>query len=71
MPAPRPNLTHAVWRKSSHSNPSGGDCLEVAVNIPGHLPVRDSKRPDIPALVFPRTTWTSFIDSVKRAGLDS
>ncbi|MFH8810564.1 DUF397 domain-containing protein [Streptomyces hygroscopicus] len=52
------------WRKSSYSNQAGGDCVEVADGIPGVVPVRDSKRPDGPALVFPTASWTAFVDEL-------
>ncbi|MEU6993321.1 DUF397 domain-containing protein [Streptomyces sp. NPDC046465] len=29
------DLSVAVWRKSSYSNGSGGDCVEVAEHFPG------------------------------------
>lgn len=29
------DLSSAHWRKSSHSNGSGGDCVEVAERFPG------------------------------------
>jgi hypothetical protein len=29
------DLSTAVWRKSSHSNGDGGDCVEVAEHFPG------------------------------------
>lgn len=29
------DLSIAVWRKSSHSNSSGGDCVELAGAFPG------------------------------------
>ncbi|MFZ4174383.1 DUF397 domain-containing protein [Streptomyces griseoincarnatus] len=29
------DLSTAVWRKSSYSNGTGGDCLEVAEALPG------------------------------------
>ncbi|MFE2187891.1 DUF397 domain-containing protein [Streptomyces sp. NPDC059455] len=35
--------------------------MEVADGIPGVVPVRDSKRPDGPALVFPAASWTDFL----------
>ena len=37
--------SRAVWRKSSRSNGSGGNCVEVASNLPGIVAVRDSKDP--------------------------
>lgn len=59
------DLTAATWRKSSYSNSSGGDCLEVADGLPGLVPVRDSKRPHAPALIVHAAAWTPFIESVK------
>lgn len=52
------------WRKSSYSN-GQGDCVEVADGLPGVMPVRDSKDPDGPALVFPAEAWSAFIAGVK------
>ncbi|WLQ34360.1 DUF397 domain-containing protein [Streptomyces castrisilvae] len=57
----------AGWRKSSHSNGDGGNCLEVADGHPGLVPVRDSKRPDGPALILGAAAWAPFIESVKAA----
>ncbi|MFD5134077.1 DUF397 domain-containing protein, partial [Streptomyces olindensis] len=37
-----PDLTTAVWRKSSYSDGGDNNCLEVADNHPGIVPVRDS-----------------------------
>lgn len=60
-----PDLSVAAWRKSSYSNNNGGDCVEVADNLPGVVPVRDSKNPDGPALIFPAGAWATFIASLK------
>ncbi|MEE1810158.1 DUF397 domain-containing protein [Streptomyces sp. BE133] len=60
-------LEVATWRKSTYSDGSGGDCLEVADGHPGIVPVRDSKVPDGPALVFHTAAWSSFVANVKRA----
>ncbi|KAF4407013.1 DUF397 domain-containing protein [Streptomyces lycii] len=57
------------WRKSSYSGNEGGSCLEVLDGQPGGVPVRDSKNPDGPALVFPATGWSSFISAVKTGAL--
>ncbi|MFG2893761.1 DUF397 domain-containing protein [Streptomyces sp. NPDC048248] len=62
-------LTAAAWRKSSYSNPDGGNCIEVADNHPALVPVRDSKDPHGPALIFEAAAWTSFITAVKHQGL--
>lgn len=55
-----------TWTKSSFSG-GQSDCLEVAHGaVPAALPVRDSKRPTGPAVVFGGTTWGVFVDAVKR-----
>ncbi|MEU1587451.1 DUF397 domain-containing protein [Micromonospora sp. NPDC005710] len=61
-------LSGARWRKSIRSNGSGGNCVEVAANLPGLVAVRDSKDPTGPVLVFPPDTWRAFVgsDSVRR-----
>ncbi|MFE0138009.1 DUF397 domain-containing protein [Streptomyces sp. NPDC059037] len=63
------DLNIAVWRKSSYSNGSGGLCVEVADNLPGIVPVRDSKFPHGPALVLPATAWASFVTAVRKGEL--
>ncbi|MFI1938435.1 DUF397 domain-containing protein [Streptomyces purpureus] len=55
----------ARWRKSSYSNSSGGDCLEVADNLPGLVPVRDSKAPDLPAVLLTAPAWVPFVEALK------
>jgi uncharacterized protein DUF397 len=65
MRTPRPELTATVWRRSSYSSNNGGSCVEVADNIPGALPVRDSKNPTGPALVFPTPAWSAFLDHLR------
>ncbi|MFD8868233.1 DUF397 domain-containing protein [Streptomyces sp. NPDC059590] len=55
------------WFKSSYSS-NGGDCVEVAANLVasrGIVPVRDSKEPHGPALVFESPAWSSFVAAVK------
>jgi hypothetical protein len=54
-------LTGARWRKSTRSNGSGGNCVEVADNLPGVVAVRDSKDPDGPVLVFEPEAWRAFV----------
>ncbi|MFJ1884129.1 MULTISPECIES: DUF397 domain-containing protein [unclassified Streptomyces] len=61
------DLSAATWRKSSHSNGDGGNCLEVADGHHGLVPVRDSKRPEGPMLVIPASAWTPFVEAVKAA----
>ncbi|BDM72816.1 hypothetical protein HEK616_63030 [Streptomyces nigrescens] len=56
----------AGWRKSSYSNGEGAACIEVADGHPGLVPVRDSKAPQGPALLFPTDGWSAFVAAVKR-----
>lgn len=58
-------LANARWRKSSYSNPDGGNCLEVSDNLRSAVPVRDSKVPDGPALLFGAGPWSSFVTGVR------
>lgn len=62
-----PVLSTARWRKSSYSNTNGGECVEITENLPGIVPVRDSKSPHGPILTFPATAWTAFITALKTA----
>ncbi|MER5535717.1 DUF397 domain-containing protein [Streptomyces mirabilis] len=54
------------WRKSSYSGNEGGSCVEVLDHHPSGVPVRDSKVPHGPALVFSAADWSSFVAAVKR-----
>ncbi len=63
--------SRAVWRKSSYSNGSGGDCVEVAVNLPSRIAVRDSKDREGPALTFTPAQWRTFTASIKNGDFGS
>ncbi|MFE6691408.1 DUF397 domain-containing protein [Streptomyces sp. NPDC057743] len=58
-------LAATTWRKSSYSNSEGGACIEISDTHPALVPVRDSKRPHGPALVFEAGAWDSFLTAVK------
>ncbi len=58
------DLTDAVWRKSTRSN-SGGNCVEVARNLPGVVAVRNSRRPGGPVLTFSPAQWSAFLADVQ------
>ncbi|MGW3181864.1 DUF397 domain-containing protein [Kitasatospora sp. NPDC001119] len=58
------NLAAARWVKASYSQ-QGGNCVEVAPNFPGLAPVRDSKNPEGPALIFAGEAWTSFLAALR------
>ncbi|PZG43082.1 DUF397 domain-containing protein [Spongiactinospora gelatinilytica] len=55
----------AVWRRSSRSGDSGGNCVEVASNTNGLVAVRDSKAPAEAVLFFPPREWRVFLGRVK------
>ena len=55
------DLTGARWRKSTRSNGGGGNCVEVADNLPDVVAVRDSKDPAGPALAFAPAAWRAFV----------
>jgi hypothetical protein len=55
-----------VWRKSSRSNSNGGNCVEVADNLPGRVLVRDSKDQAGPVLTFSPGAWRAFVAQVRR-----
>jgi hypothetical protein len=64
------DLTDAKWRKSTRSGSSGGDCIEVADNMPGVVAVRDSKDPDGPVLSFSPEAWREFVNRVRHGNLE-
>ncbi|GAA3417866.1 DUF397 domain-containing protein [Streptosporangium vulgare] len=65
------DLSAAVWQKSSRSGSNGGQCVEVAANLPGVVAVRDSKNPNGPKLLFAPAEWKSFIGGVKTGEFDT
>ena len=63
------DLTAAEWVRSAHSDGSGGQCVEFSCTFTqthGAVPVRDSKNPHGPALVFSAQGWSSFVSAVIR-----
>ncbi|WP_405830264.1 MULTISPECIES: DUF397 domain-containing protein [unclassified Streptomyces] len=73
------NLTGVLWRKSSYSGGTGGDCVECAplgtaawrkasysgtTGGGGLVAVRDSKNPDGPAFTVAPTAFTAFVRSL-------
>ncbi|MFI5620730.1 DUF397 domain-containing protein [Streptomyces sp. NPDC051567] len=55
------------WFTSSYSD-NGGACIEAATNLVpsrGVVPVRDSKDPHGPALIFRSAAFASFTASIK------
>jgi hypothetical protein len=57
------------WRKSSHSDTSGGQCVEVA-SLAGRVGVRDSKNPAGPKIALPAAGFRALLVAVKRGEHD-
>lgn len=64
------DLTGARWRVSSFTTGNGGNCVEVADNLPGLVAVRDSKDRQGPVLAFPPGEWRVFAAGVKAGEFD-
>jgi hypothetical protein len=62
-------LSGAIWRKSVRSN-NGGNCVEVASNLPGIVAVRDSKNVPGPELAISDNAWSEFVQGIKRGEFD-
>lgn len=63
-------MNELQWRKSTHSAGTGGNCVEVADNLPDVVAVRDSKDQAGPILVFTPAEWSAFVDGIKGGKLD-
>lgn len=63
-------MTEFSFRKSSYS---GGEpqheCVEVAVNVPGTVAVRDSKDPARAHICCSPTPWAAFTSAVAQGRL--
>ncbi|SCE79043.1 protein of unknown function (DUF397) [Micromonospora matsumotoense] len=60
------DLTAARWHKSTKSGGNGGNCVEVAGNLPGVVLVRDTKNRDGGVLTFAPAAWRGFVDFASR-----
>jgi Domain of unknown function (DUF397) len=60
------DLSLAVWQKSTYSGGNGGQCVEVARNLPDIVVIRDSKNPDGPKLIVSPDAWRAFASGVRQ-----
>jgi Domain of unknown function (DUF397) len=60
------DLSLAVWQKSTYSGGNGGQCVEVARNLPDIVAIRDSKNPDGPKLIVSPDAWRAFASGVRQ-----
>ncbi|MFC9972322.1 DUF397 domain-containing protein [Spirillospora sp. NPDC127200] len=58
------DVRKALWRKSSYSEPNGGDCVEVA-GVAGIVAIRDSKHPTGLKLLVGRDAFSRLADHIK------
>lgn len=56
------------WRKSSYSEMSDNDCVEIRFDGPAVL-IRDSKDPAGPVLRVSAEAWSTFIDALRADGM--
>ncbi len=63
-----PDLSRAEWVRSSYTGDGGVNCVEWAPTYINSniVPVRDSKDPHGPALLFAPSVWASFVSAVQR-----
>ncbi|MFF4240971.1 DUF397 domain-containing protein [Actinomadura geliboluensis] len=54
-----------VWRKSTRSTSTGGECVELAA-LPDGVAVRDSKDPNGPKLLVSHDEFAALVTSLKR-----
>lgn len=64
------DVTGARWRKSTRSGNNGGNCVEVADNLPGVVLVRDTKDRDGGMLTFAPGAWRGFVAFAKASRPD-
>ncbi|MEU8083992.1 DUF397 domain-containing protein [Micromonospora sp. NPDC049101] len=62
------DMSGARWRKSTKSGGNGGNCVEVADNLPGVVLVRDTKDRDGGTLIFSPQAWRGFVAMTRDAG---
>ncbi|QKW11136.1 DUF397 domain-containing protein [Streptomyces sp. NA04227] len=53
-------LSGAQWHVSSYSG-GNNECVEIACNLPRHVPVRDTKNPSGPVITFTHEAWKAFL----------
>ncbi|NVI87865.1 DUF397 domain-containing protein [Actinomadura sp. BRA 177] len=68
MSTSTPSSVH--WRKSSHSDQEGGNCVEVGGDGVSIVAVRDSKDPDGPKLAFGRVAFSALASDIRAGRYD-
>lgn len=63
-----PDLSCVVWRKSSRSQPTQSDCVEVA-RLHNAVAVRDSRDPRGPVHILPVSSFRGLVARIKDGDL--
>jgi hypothetical protein len=63
--ATNPSLPGAIWRKSSYSGDTGGQCVEVADLTP-HIAIRDCKNPAGGVVTVSSGAFSFFLHALRR-----
>ncbi|WP_433246062.1 DUF397 domain-containing protein [Actinomadura nitritigenes] len=58
------------WRKSSYSDETGGQCIELA-RLSRGVGVRDSKNPEAGHLELPHRTFAALLNCLRRESLSN
>ncbi|MEV1020594.1 DUF397 domain-containing protein [Streptomyces sp. NPDC050264] len=53
-------MAELKWVKSSYSEASANNCVEVATPTPHLITIRDSKNPGLPHTTVGRAAWAEF-----------
>ncbi len=64
------DLSDVAWRKSSYSNPDGGECVEVSDDFAPSSSPYGTARPRTDPPSCSRRGWASFVAAVKGGRLD-
>ncbi|AJE38686.1 MULTISPECIES: DUF397 domain-containing protein [Streptomyces] len=67
---PADEITSALWVKSTRSNATGGNCVEVTALPGGEVAVRNSRDPHGPALVYSRAEMAAFVSGARDGEFD-
>jgi len=63
-----PDLSRAQWRTSTRSSGNGA-CVQVALNLPGIIAIRDSKNPESGVLILPPQAFTALTAGIRAGSL--
>ena len=53
-----------IWRKSSRSGGTGGNCVEIAALPSNGMAIRDSKDPNGPVISLTTGQWAELVKSL-------